>query len=193
MFAGSCIGVICLVISLEFLRRVQREYDGYIRRQHQSMRSVAPASESRSLSSGGTGLIDDDDDSKQADSNIQQRRIHPTGCHISRTTILKRQFIRAMIHTVQFAVAYFIMLLAMYYNGDELHNHDFFIVLIRFIGYIIMCIIIGAFFGSFIFSWDQMPSGYACCSVRAVSHTEFLPRCRASARNDTVDVTGCCG
>ena len=27
MFAGSCIGVICLVLSLEFLRRVAREYD----------------------------------------------------------------------------------------------------------------------------------------------------------------------
>jgi copper transporter 1 len=31
MFAGSYIGVICLVTSLEFLRRVQREYDGYLR------------------------------------------------------------------------------------------------------------------------------------------------------------------
>lgn len=30
MFAGSCIGVICLVIVLEFLRRVAREYDAFI-------------------------------------------------------------------------------------------------------------------------------------------------------------------
>lgn len=38
---------------------------------------------------------------------------------------------------LQFAVAYFIMLLAMYYNG-----------------YIIISIIIGAFLGAFIFSWE---------------------------------------
>jgi copper transporter 1 len=40
---------------------------------------------------------------------------------------------------VQFAVAYFIMLLAMYYNG-----------------YIIICIFIGAFFGALIFSWEPL-------------------------------------
>ncbi|KAL9003786.1 MAG: hypothetical protein Q9188_003366 [Gyalolechia gomerana] len=51
-------------------------------------------------------------------------------------TVLQ-QAIRALIHMLQFAVAYFIMLLAMYYNG-----------------YIIICIIIGAYLGSFIFSWE---------------------------------------
>lgn len=34
MFAGSCIGVICLVICLEGLRRAQREYDAYLVRQY---------------------------------------------------------------------------------------------------------------------------------------------------------------
>ncbi|KAJ5735047.1 uncharacterized protein N7483_000172 [Penicillium malachiteum] len=49
------------------------------------------------------------------------------------------QIIRALLHTMQFAVAYFIMLLAMYYNG-----------------YIIICIFIGAYIGSFIFSWEAL-------------------------------------
>ena len=40
---------------------------------------------------------------------------------------------------LQFAVAYFVMLLAMYFNG-----------------YIIICIFIGAFLGSFIFSWEPV-------------------------------------
>tara|TARA_R110002060_G_scaffold40006_5_gene51240 strand:+ start:219 stop:449 length:231 start_codon:yes stop_codon:yes gene_type:complete len=39
----------------------------------------------------------------------------------------------------QFAVAYFIMLLAMYFNG-----------------YIIICIFIGAWIGSFLFSWETV-------------------------------------
>lgn len=33
-FAGSCIGVICLVIVLECLRRLQREYDAYLVKQY---------------------------------------------------------------------------------------------------------------------------------------------------------------
>lgn len=48
-----------------------------------------------------------------------------------------QQAIRALFHMLQFAVAYFIMLLAMYYNG-----------------YIIICIFIGAYLGSFMFSWE---------------------------------------
>jgi solute carrier family 31 (copper transporter), member 1 len=40
---------------------------------------------------------------------------------------------------LQFGVAYFIMLLAMYYNG-----------------YLIICILTGAFLGAFIFSWDTI-------------------------------------
>ena len=46
---------------------------------------------------------------------------------------------RALLHMLQFAVAYFIMLLAMYFNG-----------------YIIICIFIGAFLGALIFSWEGL-------------------------------------
>lgn len=47
--------------------------------------------------------------------------------------------VRSLLHMVQFGVAYFVMLLAMYFNG-----------------YIIICIIIGAFLGAFIFSWEPV-------------------------------------
>jgi copper transporter 1 len=42
--------------------------------------------------------------------------------------------VRALLHTCQFAVAYFIMLLAMYYNG-----------------YVLLSIFAGAFVGAFLF------------------------------------------
>lgn len=48
-----------------------------------------------------------------------------------------QQLIRATMHTMEFAAAYFIMLLAMSFNG-----------------YIIFCIFIGAFLGYFVFDWD---------------------------------------
>jgi len=50
--------------------------------------------------------------------------------------------VRALLHMAQFAIAYIIMLLAMYYNG-----------------YIIICIFIGAFFGAFIFQWESVTIG----------------------------------
>lgn len=52
------------------------------------------------------------------------------------------QLVRAILHMLQFAVAYFIMLLAMYFNG-----------------YIIICIFIGAFLGAFFFSWEPLGGG----------------------------------
>lgn len=54
-----------------------------------------------------------------------------------------QQAVRATLHMVQFAVAYFVMLLAMTYNG-----------------YIIICIIIGAWIGGFAFTWETITVRY---------------------------------
>jgi copper transporter 1 len=58
-----------------------------------------------------------------------------------RPSILQ-QAMRALLHMLQFAVAYFVMLLAMYYNG-----------------YIIICIFIGAYIGYFIFGYESFSVG----------------------------------
>ncbi|KAJ4346481.1 Copper Transporter integral membrane protein that functions in high affinity copper transport [Didymosphaeria variabile] len=124
MFAGSCIGVILLVLSLEFLRRAGKEYDRYILSQH--TRSLAHASPDPSPSSS-------DAMNKNTASAIT-RTVPPRSF---RPNVLQ-QGIRALLHMLQFAVAYFVMLLAMYYNG-----------------YIIICIFIGAFLGYFVFGWES--------------------------------------
>ena len=121
MFAGSCIGVVLLVMSLEFLRRASREYDRYIvLKAQRQFHNIEPASSS--------------------DSNTAA--INPKPILRQRRPTLPQQLIRALFHMVQFTVAYFIMLLAMYYNG-----------------YIIISIIIGAFLGGFIFSWEPINLG----------------------------------
>ena len=116
MFAGSCIGVICLVIVLEFLRRVGRGYDKYIAPKakatvgsnHLQNKSLDSSSEEHSpdggpsMGQGGMAGIRN---------GLMSRR-----ASITRPTVLQ-QAIRATIHMLQFAVAYFIMLLAMYFNG----------------------------------------------------------------------------
>ena len=128
MMAGSCIGVICLVMVLEGLRRAAREYDSHI------VRSFA-AAQNHHLETASPN-----------ESTAEQSK-SPVVVHAVAAAAPKRQFrpnvfqqlIRAMLHMLQFAVAYFIMLLAMYFNG-----------------YIIISILIGTFLGAFIFSWQSM-------------------------------------
>jgi solute carrier family 31 (copper transporter), member 1 len=131
MFAGSCIGVILLVMSLEFLRRASKEYDRYIIEQAQLKQQ-----------GHGQGTLDTPDDNGSGKPPVRVTVTASGGSARKFRPNVFQQVIRALFHMVQFAVAYFTMLLVMYYNG-----------------YIIICIIIGAFLGSFVFSWEPISLG----------------------------------
>lgn len=121
MFAGSCVGVVLLTMSLELLRRAVKEYDRYLVRSHsQHSRVLLAREESSKMASGSPAPV-----AEEAAGGFRPN--------------VFQQAVRALLHMVQFAVAYFIMLLAMYYNG-----------------YIIICIFIGAFLGSFVFHWETI-------------------------------------
>ena len=124
MFAGSCIGVILLVFSLEFLRRVGKEYDRYIINQYNKY-----ATASSSVSSTNHVPKGPSASAAPTSCNTPAKRFRPN---------VSQQAVRALLHMMQFAVAYFIMLLAMYFNG-----------------YIIICIFIGVFLGFFAFGWES--------------------------------------
>ena len=141
-FVASCIGVIGLVLLLEFLRRLQREYDRLI--QQRAMAKPPPRAGRASSDSKR-----DENDGASSTSNVEDpphsavpllgewERSFPTTRRAGHVPTVYQQAIRAGIYTLQFSVAYMIMLLAMYYNG-----------------YILACIFIGAFIGFFVFSWD---------------------------------------
>ncbi|KAM3420089.1 Copper transport protein [Cercospora zeina] len=131
MFAGSCIGVILLVMVLEALRRASKEYDAYL------VRKRVPAAYPPTATATGS-QPSDSDSSKNATATTTAMPSRPLSF---RPTVLE-QLIRALLHMLQFAVAYVIMLLAMYYNG-----------------YIIICIFIGAFIGAFVFNWTTLGLG----------------------------------
>ncbi|KAJ9602405.1 hypothetical protein H2200_012947 [Cladophialophora chaetospira] len=95
-FAASCIGVALLAVSIEFFRRVGKEYDAAILRKFQ--RSV----------SARTADVKPPHASESCHSEPQYV--------IFRATPLQ-QIIRSVIHAVTFGIAYIVMLLAMYYNG----------------------------------------------------------------------------
>lgn len=149
MFAGSCVGVICLVVSLELLRRIQRSYEGHLIHQAKR-RDMAFHNDGPETGAGPTSNDSSSSNIPSKDPSAYTFAIHqavstsrvagifkPSSRPIPLT--LPQQALRALLHMLQFGVAYFIMLLAMYYNG-----------------YIIFCILIGAFIGFFIFSWDTL-------------------------------------
>lgn len=190
MFAGSCIGVICLVLCLEFLRRVGREYDAFILRRARLRRTYLSESALASSIQPDSGnknyqrinIVEDNnlkttdcDRCCQVPTSAEDDHITPAPVPSEHSSTTQKQpttfdtakgpsgnsatksncadpavlvpyrpspveqIIRALMHMLQFAVAYFIMLLAMYFNG-----------------YIIICIFIGAFLGSLIFSWEPI-------------------------------------
>lgn len=129
MFSGSCVGVVGLVLLLELLRRLQREYD----------RLIAQQAQQRKLEneSGDDGYAGEDPPHSAIPLLSEWAKSLPLPSRDSGyLPTAPQQAVRALLYTLQLAVAYTIMLLAMYYNG-----------------YILLSILIGAFIGSFIFSW----------------------------------------
>ncbi|KAG9244676.1 Ctr copper transporter family-domain-containing protein [Calycina marina] len=122
MFIGSCFAVVFLVVALEALRRGAREFDRFLVRQARAVKNCPGASSEY-----------DKNDTNEARCGPPTKPTRPN---------LWQQLVRALLHCAQFTVAYFIMLLAMYFNG-----------------YIIISIIVGAFLGSFICSWEAISLG----------------------------------
>jgi solute carrier family 31 (copper transporter), member 1 len=148
MFASSCVGVICLVITLEFLRRLQRAYERHIVQQAGYLFvSPSPFENNQSARTGSSAFVPG---SKKEAPDLHARSDSATLTPRASTTAadstpkrfrlnIMQQIVRATLHMLQFGVAYFIMLLAMYYNG-----------------YFIICILVGAFVGYFAFAWDNV-------------------------------------
>ncbi|OJJ36246.1 hypothetical protein ASPWEDRAFT_41453 [Aspergillus wentii DTO 134E9] len=95
MFAVSCIGVAFLVITLEFLRRISKDYEDSIQRQFQRHVAAQTDDVKYRFACGDTNTP-----------MVMTFRASPL-----------QQIVRSFIHMAQFAVAYIIMLIAMNYNG----------------------------------------------------------------------------
>lgn len=128
-FAGLCIGVILLGVLLELLRRVSRTYDQHLVRKHRKTATALAATVANGSTETANGAL-----------IAKEKPLAIVNTAPYRPTPWQ-QTIRALLHTLQFALGYWIMLLAMYYNG-----------------YIIICIFLGAFIGFFAFQWEQINS-----------------------------------
>lgn len=88
MFAATCIGVILMVMLVEFFRRLGKEYDAFVLRQFQR-ESARRYADDRNF---GSQVI------------------------TFRATFLQ-QLTRSVLHALTFGTAYIVMLMAMYFNG----------------------------------------------------------------------------
>ncbi|POS74195.1 ctr copper transporter [Diaporthe helianthi] len=140
MFAGSCIGAVLLVMLLEFLRRAVKEYDALLVRKHSVANNSSSVGAAAAAAHQGAGS--ESGESKDHGVGVRHVANVPSGSARRFRPTLLEQVVRALLHMCQFAVAYFVMLLAMYYNG-----------------YIIICIFLGAFLGSFVFHYEYMGHG----------------------------------
>ncbi|KAK6505776.1 hypothetical protein TWF481_007668 [Arthrobotrys musiformis] len=139
MFAGSCIGIIFLVVLVEALRRCAREWDRHIVRDWKKRAVTAaaavggitvPSTECCSTGSGKPTSL-----SKPAKKSLLSRL-----CPFTSTTPrpkVRQHLMKSLIYAVLLGVGYLLMLLAMYYNG-----------------YVFFCLVIGAWMGNFLFGMD---------------------------------------
>ncbi|KAF2720956.1 Ctr copper transporter [Polychaeton citri CBS 116435] len=139
-FAGTCIGMILLVMVMEALRRASKEYDAYI----VLSRSRSVTGVRRKTSDDQAVLTNNAGIPKTATSSTNPLEVVSVPFRSQQAPPSFRpnvfqQSIRALLHMLQFAVAFFVMLMAMYYNG-----------------YVIICIFIGAFLGTFVFNWTSI-------------------------------------
>ncbi|KAK6504390.1 Copper Transporter integral membrane protein that functions in high affinity copper transport [Arthrobotrys conoides] len=167
MFAGSCIGIVFLVVLVEALRRCAREWDRHIVRDWKKRAMLAaegvnvtvpntnikdtttatnccsstPAETSSSSSSQKGGLVT----KSPVNATIKKSflsRLFPfvTSSKALVSTprpTILQHMLKSLIYAVLLVVGYILMLLAMYYNG-----------------YIFFCLVIGAWLGNFLFGMD---------------------------------------
>ncbi|EGO52057.1 hypothetical protein NEUTE1DRAFT_96536 [Neurospora tetrasperma FGSC 2508] len=190
-FAATCIGIMLMVVMLEFLRRLAKEYDEWIVRDFRRRSALISEQQRRlrqrqaSPSSCGTA----DAAAKTAGLLATTTSVHVTtgkrrgymGRRTTATTLKFRasplqQLIRALIHAVMFGLGYLIMLLAMYYNG-----------------YVLISIWIGALLGKFLCDWltvkFEIPGGdEEEEEMMDGGFTDEVPRLQG-----VEDATVCCG
>jgi solute carrier family 31 (copper transporter), member 1 len=141
-FAGLCIGVFLAAVLLQTLSWASRFYDKRLVRQHQ-FQAVALATQA--VHNAGTNDY------------LTAKNAHGVSPMATFRPNLMQQTVRTLIRTLRFVLSYWIMLLAVHYNG-----------------YVIISIILGTFVRIYVFQWERMggphgvvPGGYAdptgCC------------------------------
>ncbi|GLB05445.1 hypothetical protein AtubIFM57258_000731 [Aspergillus tubingensis] len=153
-FAVSCIAVAFLVVLLDFLRLLSKQYEDHLQRQFQRYVAAQTTSDRMQFFCG---------DSLEHGPTVLTFRASPW-----------QQLARALLHTLQFGLAYIIMLIAMFYNG-----------------YMIISIFLGAFLGKVFCDRGEYRVVVARPGARTTDATKAM---EIEPGKQTEEwTTGCCG
>ena len=106
--AASCIGVVFLVVILEFLRRTSKEFDRWIVQRHRAGGNKQRDEHTRceDVPGGGHGEKGSIESGRSPAAGAVMATLASAPCRPN----VWQQAVRAGLHTAQFALAYFIML-----------------------------------------------------------------------------------
>ncbi|KAK7998866.1 ctr copper transporter family protein-like protein [Apiospora marii] len=153
-FAGLCVGIILMTMLFECIRQLGPWYTKHITQAHghrTTSRAIERASAGSAAEEGhalggaaSSGSPQNASARQPADGTPkEQPLVAHEASQLSNPPFrpsFGQHLVLALLHTMQFALAYVIMLMAMYYNG-----------------YIIICILIGTFLGYALVRWhDEM-------------------------------------
>lgn len=154
-FAASCIGAVLLVMIMEVLRRLGKEYDDWVLRGFQTQAAAVNAAASAATTStttfalpmknGGVGGVGGFLRTSPVTTAEAAAAVAVAGSSSGMRMVVFRasplqQLIRSILHAVSLGLAYIVMLLVMSFNG-----------------YIIICVILGAGLGKFFCDWMTRP------------------------------------
>ena len=114
-FFAACLGSFLLVLCLEFLRRLQRQFDVYLLAKTKFLSERGYAEPEEMEEKLLTSERDEGDAEERQKGGSWRKRV--------RARVVLEQTARGAIHMAQFAVSYCIMLLFMYSNGKEANIH----------------------------------------------------------------------
>lgn len=103
-FFLACFSAFALVVSLEYVRRFQRQFDQYLRKRDNFARSKGYALSAEMEEK----LLEGSDGEREGERDAPKQK---------QVVIIVEQLMRGLVHVVQFSISYCIMLLFMYSNG----------------------------------------------------------------------------
>lgn len=141
-FAGSCVGVFFLVMASQWLHRFAREYDSAIIERNTRRMSMFDDSKAE-VDSQELPVISTPNPALHA---LGHRWLFAGSPVAGVMALPLEHLVRCLLFAIEWGLSYIIMLLFMYYNG-----------------YIIICCILGAFFGRLLFTYNEPLNG-SCLS-----------------------------
>ncbi|GME75579.1 unnamed protein product [Ambrosiozyma monospora] len=174
-FAGSCIGVFLMVFAEQWLHRVHKQYVDSITQRRRTQYLINKLNGTSTSATAATGDCCNSNTNSDSETYANEPYIKTVLMPI--IEVLKHSWywqklpgevypnlldhvLLSLLYMVQFTFAYLIMLLFMYFNG-----------------YIIICCMLGALFGHYLFRYEPICNGGCGSAVNEFEHTDARKCC----------------